>query len=417
MEARGRLAGAPEDASRVRALLETAALFSALGEGARAEETLSEALALAAATDDPTGLLTGLSDFPPTPGREPVFARRAAAAIVAFVVERTEADELDSDLMEIARAQVDAGDVEGAETTAAKIRDPWFAGEARVALAEGRARRDDVEAARRHASALEGEHRSQALKAIAAAQARAGDVGAARTTVEEIELAEARWLALRDVVEEQARAGDAAGAAEAAREIEHVGLRAEALEAIAVARAEAGDGADALTWLEGVEVPAYQDRGLVRVLVQQAKSGDREGALSGAEGVRDPLWRAAALDGISAAQLAAGDRAGARESAEEAVRIAAQAQPAGDPWSQITLVARLHARLGNGEAARRVAGSVADPEQRAGILRALGGERAAEDDWIGLEELADAHPADFDAGAILIGAAGRVVRLAAAQRL
>ena len=197
--------------------------------------------------------------------------------------------------------------------------------------------------------------RNSALRAIAATQAKAGDIAEALRTAGKIDNAHLRTEILRDIAVTQAKAGDIAEALQTVEKIDRgsVATRAGALRDIAAAQAEDGDIAEALRTVEkidqvlvGIRNRALRDlaaahlletraRALRDIAATQAKAGDIAEALRTVEKI-DRLYvptrnralrdiaaahlletRARALSAIATAQAEAGDIVEALQTAEK----------------------------------------------------------------------------------------------------
>ena len=183
--------------------------------------------------------------------------------------------------------------------------------------------------------------RTEALSAIAAAQAEAGDKAGARATAAEVlQIAEKIgprvdfFWTFRKIAAAQAAAGDIAGALQTAEKIDSGVFRAAPLSDIAAAQAEVGDIAEALQTAGKIDDAYYNDayyraKALSAIAAAQAEAGDKAGAratvskaLQTARKIDRASSRAHALSAIAAAQAEAGDKAGARATAAEVLQIA-----------------------------------------------------------------------------------------------
>ena len=163
--------------------------------------------------------------------------------------------------------------------------------------------------------------RTWSLTRIADAQAKAGDATGALETAQKIENARDRAKVLQDIADAQAKAGDATDALETAQKIENAGDRAETLSDIADTQVKAGDlQAARQTWEDAIKaaqkIADTQFRTRAQVLRQitntQAKAGDVGNALKTTQKIEDVLVRAWALGNIATAQAKAGDRLATR---------------------------------------------------------------------------------------------------------
>ena len=160
--------------------------------------------------------------------------------------------------------------------------------------------------------------RADTLRAIAQAQADAGEFGHALAIAQDIEAAYTRAGTLRAIAEAQADAGDFKEALASARSIEDADTRAGTLHAIAEAQADAGDFKEALASARSIE-DADTRAGTLRAIAEaQAHAGNARGAadtfteaLASARDIEDAYARAGTLRAIAEAQAHAGDFEGA----------------------------------------------------------------------------------------------------------
>lgn len=199
----------------------------------------------------------------------------------------------------IGKAQVKAGDTEGAFQTAALLRDGTI-------------------------------YKVNALKEIAVAQAKAGDQASATKTFQQA-LSAAVTLGhggvqpseLRDIAVAQVEVGDAMGALATAAAIEHESDRASVLHAIVDAQAKMGDIKEALSTAAIIRDDIWKAYALKDVAIAQAKAGDIKGALHTARTIGRDSFKAEALKEIAVAQAKAGDRTAATQTFQQALRIVA----------------------------------------------------------------------------------------------
>jgi tetratricopeptide (TPR) repeat protein len=249
----------------------------------------------------------------------------------------------------IAVARAEKGDRDGALQTAAGIRDPYLkAGTFRriavasVVLKDRAAALDILKQALDSAGAIQGEtEKADALGGITMAFLAAGDVNGAFKTVALIERAVAgkpqsevaattRSEVLRAIAIAQAQAGDSPRALQTAGSIAAPYMQASALAGVAVAQAERGDriAADA-TLRKAVQVSsAIQDfaakaPALLGIAQAYAKVGDRAAATRTFRQARqtvrvsdDDRYKTNALMDLAMVQSGAGDFSGAVETAD-----------------------------------------------------------------------------------------------------
>jgi hypothetical protein len=195
---------------------------------------------------------------------------------------------------------------------------------------------------------MEAEDGWGSLVDLAAAQAQAGAADAARLTFERaVEAAHTlddllkRSTALRAVAAAQTRSGQLDSAFQSARAIEDVCYRAKALEAVAAAQARAGQ--------------------------TDAARLSFELAIQATRGVGDRCWEAEALGAIAAAQVQAGQEVAARVTWEQALRTvgALTAGLRDQVWGALTTI---QIQAGQLEAALQTAGAIGHAIARAGAL-------------------------------------------------
>jgi tetratricopeptide (TPR) repeat protein len=203
------------------------------------------------------------------------------------------------------------------------------------------------------------EKRGSVLTFVALAQARSGDMAAARETA-----------ALPGVTQDakfliawlQAAAGDEATAIATARRLEDEGDRNIALYLIATHQVEAGDLSGAIS---------------TAVLIDQAASGGKDfrlalyygaiGDFAAALDTFEPGFRPAVLGAVAAAQAKAGNAAAARQTASLILQTAATVEePHRTAWLQVAAVTQ--ARLGSPQAALDIVGTIRNPVWRASTL-------------------------------------------------
>jgi hypothetical protein len=194
------------------------------------------------------------------------------------------------------------------------------------------------------AGIAEADTAAEAVGEIALAVAKAGDIGRARDLalgIDDARSRSARILALEAIAAEQARRGDVAGAYETVVAIANPYRRSEAQAAIALAVAGTGDIAGAVRaasriatdyWFTAGQNARKIPSGLVvrsrefdqfwfyealaGIAAIEAATGDVEAALQTAHAVPDVAARSRALGRIAAVQAGRGDIAGARMTAQ-----------------------------------------------------------------------------------------------------
>ena len=253
-------------------------------------------------------------------------------------------------------------------STARSIGEDWQRAWALRAIAVAQAKAGDRHGAARSISEAlstarsigDDWQRASALRAIAEAQAKAGDISEALSTARSIGKDGERVWALRAIAEAQAKAGDRHGAARSisealstARSIGKDGRRASALRAIAVAQAKAGDISEALSTARSIGKDGERVWALSAIAEAQAKAGDRHGAarsiseaLSTVRSIGKDWQRASALSAIAVAQAKAGD-------ISEALSTARSIGKDGERASALSAIAEAQAKAGDRHGAAR----------------------------------------------------------------
>ena len=212
-----------------------------------------------------------------------------------FSLARTAADRVENDsrrsdaLEAVARAQIAAGDINGAVVTAGRAPHESVLSMALATRALAEIEVGDIDAALATAGRIENRsYRIDTLALIITAQARAGDIEAALETVEWDDFAPVYNGGLRHIAVQQARNGDVADALDTVTGIEGPPFRVDALSAVAVAQAVAGDGdvarqtlneaLDAARLIEPTDIPwAWAQADVVAAM---AEIGDVDGAMA-----------------------------------------------------------------------------------------------------------------------------------------
>jgi tetratricopeptide (TPR) repeat protein len=198
----------------------------------------------------------------------------------------------------IAVSQTRCDDVSGALHTLEEMTDPESRDTVRTAIVEAQVAAGQLDAASTSARGIESPlTESHALRRIAVAHARSGHFGAARAVADEIPDNVARALTVADIGALHADVGNA--------------------QAIESARLIA----------RGVRPTAQREAVLGYVAAIQAQSGDVQGALSTAASIKGPATRAHAIARIVDARLRANDTAGSAELLHKAVALARSARP------------------------------------------------------------------------------------------
>jgi len=261
----------------------------------------------------------------------------------------------------IAMAQADAGDFEGALTTAQNTK-----------------RRD-----------------SRTLSHIAEAQANDGDVQGAITTARSIKSELSRTVTFISVARVLAAAGDIDGAMSVTQSIESEHSRGEAFSHIAGMLANAGNVQDALRIALRIKAQSHRAAALGRIAIAQAEGDDTRGALATvrniieAEGRRDE-----ALTHIVKAQADVGNFRG---SLSTVWRIEGEPRRA----EALGYIAEARANVGEIQDALSAAWSIEDKYRRVAVLTHIATERAAAGDFPGALDIAGGiQDKRFHAGAL-----------------
>lgn len=249
--------------------------------------------------------------------------------------------------MEIARAQAEAGDVDGALATVDRIGDIANYPQVFDAILDGQVKSGDITAILAGAARIEdGWQRTSAFLEIAEACADAGRAGLARTAlgaaISEAKTAEP--LATR--------AASAAQIAELAAEIGAIdtahqaidlalattrlavtpAVRSRTLADVAAARAVMGEVTKAVATAGAIADGKARDSALARVAAAQARSGVFEGALTTAAAIEHHAARASAFAWIAHAQDAAALSSKARDAIARAFAAATEIE---DPEKRV----------------------------------------------------------------------------------
>lgn len=294
---------------------------------------LGRALAVARAIDDPENRTRSLQyvaeGWEGSGDRAPAKTTLREAFTAAMEIADNTAVSRNLRLDHIARAQIEIGDIEGAQASARQIEDILDRVRALLAIARAQAAAGDrsvadatIREALAGASSDAGRARPQALEEIAVVQADFGDIDGGLATAKMIEDAETRSEALSGISGAQADAGDFAGSLATAKSTGNPFLLVEALNRIAAARADAGDRAaaapaheEALATAQASQDHSERQRLLRRVAMGQIETGDLDGALATIGLIEQGPDRDDVLGEIAAARAEAGDASGALEAA------------------------------------------------------------------------------------------------------
>ncbi len=197
-------------------------------------------------------------------------------------------------MVHIWRAQLKAGDIDGALKTVAMLGDGYkFDALKEIAIAQGKAG-DRASASKTFQQTLRaakadggpfgyGGAEPAALRDIAAAQVEMGDLAGALETAATVnsDYSDMVWLAgsvLHAIVDAQAKMGNIKGALSTAATIEDNVWKAYALKDVAVIQAEAGHIKEALRTAATIRRGYFKVKALKEIAIAQAKAGDRASA-------------------------------------------------------------------------------------------------------------------------------------------
>lgn len=305
-----------------------------------------------------------------------------------------------SELRLIAIAQAKNRDVEGARRTIADARAAAGAiptAEERslplYAVAVAQARTGDFVGAKQVANSISSSlWKFEVLSIIAIAQAKAEDKNGARQTITDGRISTKNVIArdnlsraLRDLAVAEAKIGDVVPALQAANTIPDEYLRVDALCEIASVQARSGDRTGARQTIarakaiETVRKDPLDIRDLSRrSLVQaQADAGDFPGAKQTANTIGGRYFRVSACSDIAIAQARSGDPTGAKQTVSEAGKAISDTSESDEQDSLRAEIATTQAKIGDITGARRTLGTFSkeDTEStatlRSGVFREI----------------------------------------------
>ncbi len=299
-------------------------------------------------------------------------------------------------MIEIARYQARAGDIEGALKTAGLVWREGYRDSAMRVIVEAQLEKGHMQEAMNSAQRNGTTHLTVRLMTqIAVAQAKAGDrAGATRTLEQARQVAAAvaqvweKSQSSQFIATAQSKIGDLRGAQQTAENIQHPDWKEFALEGVAVAQAEAGDVPAAFKTAEGIRNDQRKALTLRAIGKVQAQKGNVQGALQTAAAIQNNLARAWVLRDVAAVQARAKEIKTALKTAasiqEDFIRaeglreIAAIQLTSGDMPGALQSVATIprigkslalrelaaaQAKLGDVQSALRTAGSIQDDSQ------------------------------------------------------
>jgi tetratricopeptide (TPR) repeat protein len=266
--------------------------------------------------------------------------------------ELIDVDDRDRALAGIAEVQTEAGNFAGALQTLSRIGDDW------------------TEAETGHEIAL--------------AQADAGKLVDAGTTVRLIRNESYANFARRAIADHQVKAGDVDGALETLRGIPRPGSRIVAYFGIVNALADLGKMDEARRILDrelrpAVEIddPAQRAIALRSLAVGLARIGEIEEALGIARGLDDPRERAYALQAIAEIHAEAGDRPAALGLLDEAATSAKSAAAPDQGDAILSHAAEGYSDIGDFDRAAAIAATVEDAGRRTQLFIEIGRQAAS----------------------------------------
>ena len=314
---------------RADALAVIAEAQAATGNGSSAEQSFQSAIANARRIENQfmqAAMLAGIGGLQASAGDKDGATQSIQSAIAN--ARRLADDFWQVQLfMQISKAQVSNGDRSGAAQSfesaiahASQNKDTFTQGISLTEIAKEQAATGDFQDALATAQRIESEQwRTEALAAIAHAQATVGDGdGAAQTVRHALELVssldnaglDVSAAALADIAAAQASIGDGDGAVRTIRHAYAVAQRQESessrshyLSRIVQAQALAGDVEGALATAQRITDKAWRGRALSAIAKAQSSSDNVQDALATARRIENSAWRARALIAIAETQM------------------------------------------------------------------------------------------------------------------
>jgi Tol biopolymer transport system component len=244
--------------------------------------------------------------------------RAAAAATVRKAIRAALDTEADDRLIDVAELAAQLGDTKDAAAILDALDDPGqrACGLARVSAAL--TRRGELRGARTTLEQIGDAKtwRNEALQAMAAAQAEAGDFRGALATRDKIAGQTARGWLLTVIATQQLRGGDRPAALRTLQDALQAaegtkrgpGDRDDAtLSVIAGVQAEAGQPEEARKTAEKIRQAPWQDQAWGNMVTAQVRQGDTGGALATAERIRDDYYQSEAVKQIVVGLVRAND--------------------------------------------------------------------------------------------------------------
>ena len=265
-------------------------------------------------------------------------------------------------------------EVGAAFEVARRIDDKSGLAKAFIGIAESQARAGEVGAARStFAEALAAARQNSSewnkpgvLRKIAAAQAGVGETSAARETFSEaLEAAQhigdprGRSVAIREIAVAQIEAGESTSARDSfaqsiatARQIASDSEKASEMRSIAGAQARAGQVSEAVEAARQITHQGNRAAALSEIGTAGACAGQLSEALAAAQEIDNPIYKTAVLREIAVARMHAGETAAARDAFSTAVAVAEGIEREVSRAAALKEIAAAHAQAGDVAAAR-----------------------------------------------------------------
>jgi hypothetical protein len=275
---------------------------------------------------------------------------------VALARESRRSDKRDAELLDLAGAQADVGDVGGVRTTLALSQSRRRDEVGPYIFARAQMKAGDFAGARRTAATLATKHGPAVMvwKQISEAQAEAGDFAGAVATGKASGALDGANHARLAIVRAQIKAGEFLAAKSTVAEMGGSSYRRRGLIAIARAQVQAGDLAAARLTTDATEHADWRaEFYLVRAAALRSAEAFAD-ARDAAAVIRPPGQRAHACLLVARAQLAAGQRAGLDRILEVVEPAAEQVKVSFYYYASIRLgLAELFAEVGDLPAAKK----------------------------------------------------------------
>lgn len=303
--------------------------------------------------------------------------------------------------LEIARAQIQAGDRSGAVTSLRAAIKPAARGTCmgphleivavQVELGDKAGAAAMLEIARENAENYHGQGRSTIYGDVFKAQVLAGDLAGAEAAAVKIatQSKKGRPLTLaayEGIAEGQAEAGDVPGAKATAAKIADADTRAWVEAEIAIQQAKAGDVIGAKATVSQIGNKDAKAWAYPRIAQAQAKAGDVPGAQATVTKIRDKPRRVKVFCAIGQAQVKAGDLVAAIRSFDLAAEAAAPIKERDERRSALFEVAKARMEAGDVAGAK----AMAAPFIQGWVYRTIAKTQAQAGDLAAAREALDA---------------------------